>query len=103
MVNKINYYYFNSILIFSVEATCGETISTNCTYLVSPNYPSTYNEARTCLIRVTRMDDTCQLRMDFSEFQSVQPSDTGLFQFRYFQFSLYIFILVSINMLTSNN
>ncbi|XP_076049437.1 uncharacterized protein LOC143030159 [Oratosquilla oratoria] len=60
------------------EITCGGSSSSNNTYLVSPNYPGTYRTARTCTMRITRMHDTCQLRMDFVEFESIAPSDTGV-------------------------
>ncbi|CAL4120709.1 unnamed protein product, partial [Meganyctiphanes norvegica] len=57
---------------------CGQESSTNCTYLVSPHWPGTYNQARECTMRIHRMPDTCQLRMDFVDFNSVQPDDTGI-------------------------
>lgn len=52
----------------------------NCTYLVSPNYPSTYDESRTCTMKITRMSDTCQLRLDFEAFESIGPDEFGICQ-----------------------
>ncbi|XP_042862655.1 uncharacterized protein LOC122247428 [Penaeus japonicus] len=60
------------------EITCGGSSSTNCTYLVSPNYPGTYNEARSCTMSITRKPDTCQLRLDFVEFESIAPDGFGV-------------------------
>ncbi|XP_045596046.1 uncharacterized protein [Procambarus clarkii] len=60
------------------EVTCGGSTSTNCTYLVSPDYPGTYNQAATCSMTVVRMPDTCQLRLDFVEFYSFPPDQLGL-------------------------
>ncbi|XP_042216435.1 uncharacterized protein LOC121862326 [Homarus americanus] len=51
--------------------------STNYTYLVSPNYPSTYSDASTCTMSITRMVDTCQLRLDFEGFESFPPDQFG--------------------------
>ncbi|XP_047500219.1 uncharacterized protein LOC125046483 [Penaeus chinensis] len=62
------------------EITCGGSSSTNCTYLVSPNYPNTYNEAQTCTMTFTRNANTCQLRLDFEEFMSTQPDNFGVCQ-----------------------
>lgn len=62
------------------EITCGGSSSTNCTYLVSPNYPNTYNEAQTCSMTFTRNANTCQLRLDFEEFMSTQPDNFGVCQ-----------------------
>ncbi|XP_068213607.1 uncharacterized protein [Palaemon carinicauda] len=58
--------------------TCGGSSSSNCTYLVSPNYPGSYNEARSCSMSITRGSGICQLRLDFKEFTSSQPDDFGV-------------------------
>nr|XP_053637601.1 uncharacterized protein LOC128692440 [Cherax quadricarinatus] len=60
------------------EITCGGSSSTNCTYLVSPNFPVTYNEARSCNMTITRMQDVCQLRLDFQAFDTFPPDKFGL-------------------------
>ncbi|XP_050735499.1 uncharacterized protein LOC127007998 [Eriocheir sinensis] len=60
------------------EITCGGSTSTNCTHLVSPNYPMKYNEARTCTMTVTRTPDICQLRLDFKTFDTFPPDQFGV-------------------------
>ncbi|CAL4076418.1 unnamed protein product, partial [Meganyctiphanes norvegica] len=60
------------------QMTCGGSTSNNCTYLISPNYPGTYNAAQTCSMRITRSSDTCQLRMDFVDFESIKPDEFGV-------------------------
>ncbi|KAK7082670.1 hypothetical protein SK128_004536 [Halocaridina rubra] len=60
------------------QITCGGSSFSNCTYLVSPNYPGTYNEARTCSMSITRTSDVCQLRLDFEEFESIAPDQFGV-------------------------
>ena len=69
-----------------VQITCGQSSSQNCTHLVSPNYPNTYNEARTCAMTINRFSDTCQLRMDVIDFTSSQPTETGNYKFEYFNY-----------------
>ncbi|KAK8378873.1 hypothetical protein O3P69_009539 [Scylla paramamosain] len=59
------------------EITCGDTTMTNCTYLVSPGYPSTYSDALTCTMTVSRSPDVCQLRLDFETFETFPPDQFG--------------------------
>jgi len=54
-----------------VTSTCGDTISTNTTYLRNPNYPSTYTPTSTgtCTFTFNKINtDICQLRLDFQTF-----------------------------------
>ncbi|KAK4321738.1 hypothetical protein Pmani_007478 [Petrolisthes manimaculis] len=61
-----------------IEVSCGGTSSTNGTHLVSPGYPATYTNALTCTITFTRTPQhTCQLRLDFLEFESFPPDQYG--------------------------
>ncbi|XP_045108026.1 uncharacterized protein LOC123502823 [Portunus trituberculatus] len=62
------------------EITCGDTTSTNCTYVVSPGYPSTYSDALTCTMTVLHTPDVCQLRFDFDTFETFPPDQFGVCQ-----------------------
>ncbi|XP_045120287.1 uncharacterized protein LOC123509799 isoform X2 [Portunus trituberculatus] len=59
------------------EITCGGTTWANGTYLVSPGYPSSYNDARTCDLTVSRTPGVCQLRLDFETFEIFPPDQFG--------------------------
>lgn len=47
----------------SVLATCGQTTQENCTYFVSPSYPSQYDGTGSCQLTVHKTHpDVCQFR-----------------------------------------
>ncbi|XP_068232505.1 uncharacterized protein [Palaemon carinicauda] len=56
---------------------CGGRTSNNCTYIESPNYPSFFNEARTCVHTISLQSDACQVRLDVTEVNLVGPDTTG--------------------------
>ncbi|TMW54814.1 hypothetical protein DOY81_000047 [Sarcophaga bullata] len=59
-----------------VIANCNETVNTNITYLVSPNFPSFMtNNVTNCSLKIKLMnDDVSQLRIDFYHFILGQPN-----------------------------
>ncbi|XP_066967341.1 uncharacterized protein [Macrobrachium rosenbergii] len=63
-----------------VTTQCGGDIRVNNTWVQNPEYPGTFNEARTCTWNVY-FDDTagriCQIRYDFADSTLVGPSTTG--------------------------
>merc|ERR550532_3259149 len=64
-------------------STCGDTISTNTSYIRNPGYPSTYTPTTTgsCVFTINKCsDDICQLRLDFQTFSgySVDTATTGI-------------------------
>lgn len=57
---------------------CGSSVTKNCTYIDNPGYPTNYATAQDCSYTVTRVqDDICQVRLDFFEFVTMQPSATA--------------------------
>merc|ERR1712014_101905 len=53
------------------KSACGDTVSTNTTYIRNPGYPSTYTPSSTgsCAFTISKISsDICQLRLDFQTF-----------------------------------
>jgi len=58
-------------------ATCGGSVSRNCTYIESPSYPSDYSTTGDCSYTINRcQDDICQIRLDFTSTSLQQPVAT---------------------------
>ncbi|XP_067129256.1 uncharacterized protein [Centruroides vittatus] len=56
------------------EISCEETSSNNGTYFTSPDYPSFYDQERTCAITIRKLNSNiCQIRLDFNVFQLRPP------------------------------
>jgi len=55
-------------------SSCGGEVSSNCTYIDNPSYPSTYTSTSSCSYTVKRcQDDICQIRLDFFKAILMQP------------------------------
>ncbi|UYV68781.1 hypothetical protein LAZ67_6000833 [Cordylochernes scorpioides] len=67
---------FNMCCMF--KFTCGGVTSTNQTVFVNPNYPGMENGTDTCQVTIEKLENICQLRLDFEEFSLSQPDETGL-------------------------
>ncbi|XP_068229286.1 uncharacterized protein [Palaemon carinicauda] len=51
------------------QTTCGGQATQNCTYFVNEGYPTVFNAASSCQLRVNKMNSSvCQLRIDFDTF-----------------------------------
>ena len=60
-------------------STCGSTVSSNCTYIQNPSYPTTYTTAGSCAYSVSPVSsEICQLRLDFQNFDITDVVTTGL-------------------------
>nr|XP_045583478.1 uncharacterized protein LOC123746197 [Procambarus clarkii] len=56
---------------------CSSSTSNNCTYVESPGYPSTFNDAATCTHTITFAANVCQVRMDVVEVDLAPPTTQG--------------------------
>jgi len=62
------------IRVSSSGANCAATISQNCTYIESYNYPASITAAETCGYTINRCSsDICQIRLDFLPTVLGQP------------------------------
>ncbi|XP_066986961.1 uncharacterized protein [Macrobrachium rosenbergii] len=58
--------------------SCGGSTSMNITHLQNPDFPaSTSDSPQTCVYSITRSPSSCQLRLDFYDFQLSQPDATA--------------------------
>merc|ERR1712113_1286908 len=61
-------------------STCGDTVSTNTTYIRNPGYPSTYTPSSTgsCAFTISKISsDICQLRLDFETMSGFVTATKG--------------------------
>lgn len=70
---------FGTCCIFVISGTtasCGGTVSRNCSYIENPEYPASRTEVGNCAFMVNRCStDICQLRLDFKATTSLaQPT-----------------------------
>lgn len=60
---------FGACCIFTISGTtasCGGTVTRNCSYITNPEFPATRTTVGTCAFPVTRCSsDICQIRLDF--------------------------------------
>jgi len=62
------------------SSTCGDTVSTNTTYIRNPGYPSTYTPSSTgtCTFSISKISsDICQLRLDFETMSGFVTATAG--------------------------
>ncbi|KAG8201155.1 hypothetical protein JTE90_028816 [Oedothorax gibbosus] len=60
-----------------LQRTCGQATHQNCTHFTSPGYPDDYSEATECTLTLLRSmkQNICQIRLDFLDFQTGNPTD----------------------------
>lgn len=62
------------VTISGTDAACTGTVTQNCSYIESPNFPAARTTAGTCTYMVTRCSsDICQIRLDFVSTTLAQP------------------------------
>nr|XP_046468147.1 uncharacterized protein LOC124212301 [Neodiprion pinetum] len=62
----------------ALTAMCGQTTSTNNTYFVNMNYPSTFDGTDSCQLTILKSHpDVCQFRLDFDQFNIRGPEPTN--------------------------
>jgi len=61
----------------SFKFTCGSATSQNETVFVNPSFPRGDNGTNTCQVTIGKLDNVCQLRLDFEDFQLSQPDENG--------------------------
>merc|ERR1739844_440158 len=62
------------------KSTCGDTVSTNTSYIRNPGYPSTYTPSSTgtCAFTISKISsDICQLRLDFETMSGFVTASKG--------------------------
>jgi len=62
------------------KSTCGDTVSTNTSYIRNPGYPSTYTPSSTgsCAFTISKISsDICQLRLDFQTMSGFVTASKG--------------------------
>nr|CAD7427796.1 unnamed protein product [Timema monikensis] len=62
--------------LVSVQRTCDEQTSVNCTYFVNPDYPGTNSHLRACLLTlIKKHPHVSQIRLDFFDFELAGPNN----------------------------
>ncbi|KAH9497009.1 uncharacterized protein LOC124494186 [Dermatophagoides farinae] len=61
----------------SFKFTCGGETNQNETFFVNKQYPGYENETNTCQVTIKKLENICQLRLDFEEFSMSQPDENG--------------------------
>jgi hypothetical protein len=61
----------------SFKFTCGQETQMNETLFVNRQYPNHENDTNTCQVTIKKLDNVCQLRLDFQEFTLSQPDENG--------------------------
>ncbi|KAJ6220059.1 hypothetical protein RDWZM_005871 [Blomia tropicalis] len=61
----------------SFKFTCGGETNQNDTLFVNRQYPSHENDTNTCQVTIKKLENICQLRLDFEEFSLSQPDENG--------------------------
>ncbi|KAF7492778.1 hypothetical protein SSS_05421 [Sarcoptes scabiei] len=61
----------------SLKFTCGGETNLNETIFVNKQHPGYENETNTCQVTIKKLDNICQLRLDFEEFSLSQPDENG--------------------------
>jgi len=66
------------ISVSGTTAACGGTVTQNCSYIESPDFPAARTEAGNCVYMVNRCSsDICQIRLDFVTAILAQPLPAG--------------------------
>lgn len=66
------------ITVSGTTAACGGTVTQNCSYIESPDYPAARTEAGSCVYMVNRCSsEICQIRLDFVTAVLAQPLPAG--------------------------
>jgi len=66
------------VTVSGTDASCGGTVTQNCSYIESPSYPTARTTAGNCIYMVNRCSsDICQIRLDFVATTLAQPLPAG--------------------------
>jgi len=61
-----------------LKSACSSSITSNCTYIQNPSYPTSYTTSGACAYNVKPISsDICQLRLDLDNFDLTETVATG--------------------------